>query len=110
MPRPDGQPTLHRFATYTGARTTRLAVDDERVHWSLRARTGQRLEISAERRRGGLLHAPVRTQMHRRVEETLDARIHLTLTDPAGQVLLEDCGEVAGLEVHGDIDGLLAMS
>ncbi|MEO9139598.1 MAG: tocopherol cyclase family protein [Jatrophihabitans sp.] len=110
MPGPDGNPTLHRFATYTGARTTKLTVDDERVHWSLRAKTGATLEISAERRRGGLLHAPVRTQMHRRVEETLDARIHLTLTDPAGKVLLADSGEVAGLEVHGDIDSLLAMT
>jgi hypothetical protein len=110
MPGPDGRPTLHRFATYTGARTTHLAVDEERVHWSLRARTGATLQISAERRRGGLLHAPVRTQMHRRVQETLDARIHLTLTDGGGQILLEDSGEVAGLEVHGDIDGLLAMT
>ena len=56
------------------------------------------------------MHAPELTQMHRRVEETLDARIHLRLTDRTGQILLEDCGEVAGLEVHGDIDGLLAMS
>jgi hypothetical protein len=24
MPGPDGRPTLHRFATYTGARTTQL--------------------------------------------------------------------------------------
>jgi tocopherol cyclase len=110
LPGPDGRPTLHRFATYTGARTTRLTVDDEQVHWSLRAKTGEKLEISAERRRGGLLHAPVLTQMHRRVEETLDARINLTLTDRAGQILLEDTGEVAGLEVHGDIDGLLAMT
>ena len=62
------------------------------------------------RGRGGLMHAPELTQMHRRVEETLDARIHLRLTDRAGQILLEDCGEVAGLEVHGDIDGLLAMT
>jgi len=80
------------------------------VRWSLRAKTGATLEISAERRRGGLLHAPEPTQMHRRVEETLDARIHLRLADRAGQILLEDCGEVAGLEVHGDIDGLLAMT
>jgi len=65
MPGADGRPTLHRFATYTGARTTQLAVDDERVHWSLRAKTGETLEISAERGRGGLLHAPGRTQFDR---------------------------------------------
>ncbi|HEX7537125.1 MAG TPA: tocopherol cyclase family protein [Dermatophilaceae bacterium] len=110
MPGPDGRPQLHRFATYTGAHTTTLTVDDDHVHWSLRSKAGVRLDLSAERRRGGLLHAPVRTQMHRRVEETLDARIHLRLTDRDGRVILDDCGEVAGLEVHGHIDELLAMA
>ncbi len=109
MPGPDGRPVLHRFATYTGAKTTRLAVDDDFVHWSLRSRRGWTLDIKAERRRGGLLHAPIRTQMHQRVEETLDAVIHLTLTDHDGRTVLADSGQVAGLEVHGDIEGLLAM-
>lgn len=110
MPGPDGQPVLHRFATYTGGRTTALTVDDDHVRWSLRSKAGLTLDITAERRRGGLLHAPVRTQMHRRVEETLDARIHVRLTDRDGRLILSDCGQVAGLEVHGDIDGLLAMT
>ena len=109
MAGPDGRPVLHRFATYTGARTETLTVDDDLVRWSLRSKAGLRLDITAERRRGGLLHAPMRSQMHRRVEETLDARIHVTLTDSDGRIVLADTGEVAGLEVHGDIDGLLAM-
>jgi hypothetical protein len=99
---------LHRFATYTGARTTRLDIDDLHVTWTLRSRAGDVLELRAERRRGGLLHAPVRTEMHRRVEETLDARVHVRLADAAGRVLLEDTGHCAGLEVHGDLDRLLA--
>jgi tocopherol cyclase len=110
MPGPDGRPALHRFATYTGARTRTLTVDDDQVRWSLRSRAGLTLEITAERRRGGLLHEPARTQMHRRVEETLDARIHVSLTDRDGRTILADCGEVGGLEVHGDIDELLAMA
>lgn len=109
MPGPDGTPVLHRFATYTGARITDLAVDDDLVHWSLRSRRGWTLDIRAERRRGGLLHAPVRTQMHQRVEETLDAVLHLTLADGQGRTVFADTGQVAGLEVHGDVDGLLAM-
>ena len=50
----------------------------------MRAKTGESLENKAERRRGGLLHAPIRTQMHSRVEETLDARLPPTLTAVAG--------------------------
>ena len=102
--------TLHRFATYTAARTTALAIDDEHVTWTLRSRGGAVLALRAERQRGGLLHAPIRTEMHRRVEETLDARVHVRLSGPDGQVLLDDVGECAGLEVHGDLDRLLATS
>jgi hypothetical protein len=101
---------LHRFATYTGARTSALAIDDEHVTWSLRSRDGAVLTLRAERQRGGLLHAPVRTQMHRRVEETLDARVLVRLRTRDGRVLLDDVGECAGLEVHGDLDRLLATS
>ncbi len=100
--------TLHRFATYTRARTTALRIDDEHVTWSLRSRRGDVLDLRAERQRGGLLHAPIRTEMHRRVEETLDARVHVRLTTRDGRVLLDDTGECAGLEVHGDLDRLLA--
>ena len=99
---------LHRFATYTGAVTTRLEVDDDAVRWHLRSKQGSVLELTADRPRGGLLHAPVRTEMHRRVEETLDATIHLRLLDPGGRVLLDDVGTCGGLEVHGDLPRLLA--
>ena len=99
---------LHRFATYTGARTTRLEVDDDEVRWHLRSKQGSVLELTADRPRGGLLHAPVRTEMHRRVEETLDATIRVRLLDRSGRVLLDDVGTAGGLEVHGDLDTLVA--
>jgi hypothetical protein len=99
---------LHRFATYTGARTTRLEIEDDEVRWQLRSKQGAVLEITADRPRGGLLHAPVRTEMHRRVEETLDATVHVRLLDPDGRVRLDDVGTCGGLEVHGDLERLLA--
>lgn len=101
---------LHRFATYTGARTTSLEIDEAAVRWSLRSRRGATLDLVAERQRGGLLHAPIRTQMHRRVEETLDARVRLRLAGPDGRVILESTGHCAGLEVHGELERLLAAS
>jgi hypothetical protein len=94
--------TLHRFATYTGARSVRLAITDTEVAWELES-ADLRLTLTAERRRGGLLHAPVRTEMHKRVEETLDSRVHVRLVERrTGTVRFEDTGECAGLEVHGD--------
>lgn len=98
---------LQVFATYNGTKTQRLAVDDEHVYLDVRRRDGWQLSLRAERVDGALLHAPIRTEMHRRVEETLDARIHVTLIDPSGRTVLSDTGDVAGLEVHGEVDRLI---
>lgn len=67
------------------------------------------LELEAERIRGGLLHAPVRTRMHERVEETLDARIRVRWFDASGRVRIDSVGTSGGLEVHGDLNRLLAI-
>lgn len=99
---------LHRWTTYNRSRERRLEIDDSHVRWSLEGPDGV-LELEAERVRGGLLHAPLRTAMHQRVEETLDARIHLRHTSPEGRVLLEGTAQCAGLEVFGDTDRLLAL-
>lgn len=99
---------LHRWTTYNRSRERRLEIDDTHVRWSLTGPDGV-LELAAERVRGGLLHAPLRTAMHRRVEETLDARVHIRHLAPDGAVLLEGTGECAGLEVFGDTDRLLAL-
>ncbi|MDQ1250103.1 MAG: tocopherol cyclase [Actinomycetota bacterium] len=103
---------LHRFATYTGARSADLRVDDDHVTWTLRTRgpgAHWQLDLRAARVTGGLLHAPIRTQMHKRVEETLDSTVEVRLSR-GGRVVFEDIGDAAGLEVHGDTDRLLATS
>jgi len=99
---------LHKWTTYNRSRERALAIDDDAVTWALEGPDGL-LELRAERVRGGLLHAPLRTAMHQRVEETLDARIHVRHTAPDGTVLLEGVGECAGLEVFGDTERLLAL-
>jgi hypothetical protein len=99
---------LHKFATYTGAKTRRFEIDDDEVRWSMTSRSGLHLALTADRVVGGLLHAPIRTEMHRRVEETLDATIRARLTTAKGAVIFDEVGDCAGLEVHGDLDALLA--
>jgi len=47
--------------------------------------------------------------MHERVEETLDAVIDVRLTDVDGRVLLDTTATTCGLEVHGDLERLLAV-
>ena len=99
---------LHSWATYNGSKERSLEIDDSHVRWSLEGPSGL-LELSAERVGGGLLHAPIRTRMHERVEETLDATLGVRLTDPSGQIVLDTIATSAGLEVHGDLERLLAV-
>jgi tocopherol cyclase len=101
---------LHRFTTYTRARTETLVVDDEHVTWSLVGGRGARLELRATvgGRTTGLLHAPVRTEMHQRVAETLDGTVDVRLSDGTGSTVFEGSGRCAGVEVHGAIERLVA--
>ena len=103
---------LHRFTSYTRARTVDLAVTDEAVRWALLSRGGDRLDLRATigGRTTGLLHSPVRTEMHQRVAETLDGTLEVRLSDASGRVRFEGVGQCAGVEVHGAIDELLATS
>ena len=99
---------LHTWATYNGSRESRLEITETHVRWAMEGPSGT-LSLEAERKRGGLLHAPIRTRMHERVEETLDAQVHVRLVDPQGHRVLDTVASSAGLEVHGDLTRLLAV-
>ena len=99
---------LHRFATYSGARTEKLETTDGHVDWVLRGRE-ELLEIHAPRARGGLLLAPNRREMGTRVGETMLATVELRLT-VGGVTRFEGTGRNAGLEVHGDLGRLSVLS
>ena len=99
---------LFRWTTYNGTQETLLRIDDDAISWRLTGPDGD-LELDAQRVRGGLLRAPVRTAMHERVEETLDATVRIRHVAPDGRVLLEGIGSCAGLEVYGEIDRLVGL-
>jgi tocopherol cyclase len=103
---------LYKFTTYSGARLERFNITDHTVYITYRDRV-HRLEIIAERAEGTLLHAPVRTEMHRRVNETLQATVDIHLTARVGHsvhTVYRGTGRNAGLEVHGDIDRLMGYT
>lgn len=99
---------LYRWTTYAGGKERILSITDDHILWQLESPDGV-LEVSADRVGGGLLHAPVRTEMHQRVDETLQATINIRHTDNAGRVLLEGTGTVGAMEVHGDLKRLLEI-
>jgi hypothetical protein len=98
---------LHSWTTYNGSQEEKLTIDDSHIAWRVAGPAGE-LELKAERKRGGLLHAPLREAMHQRVEETLDGVIEVRHTKN-NQVLLESTATTCGMEVFGDIERLLKI-
>lgn len=98
---------LYRFANYTNATTDKLTVTDDHVDWAVRD-SKFRLEMRAVRTEGSLLHAPVRTEMHKRVNETMQSSVEVCLSSLADKrVIFQGTGRNAGLEVYGNLETLL---
>ncbi len=98
---------LYSWTTYNKSKEELLTIDDSHISWKVSGPSGE-LELKAERKRGGLLHAPLREAMHQRVEETLDGVVEVKHTKD-GQVLLQSTATTSGMEVFGDIERLLRI-
>ncbi|MBP9827025.1 hypothetical protein KBC99_00930 [Candidatus Saccharibacteria bacterium] len=99
--------TLYRFTTYNGARIEHLSVDEKSISLTI-ATKKYALEISAERAAGIDLPAPKLGDMSAKVNESLRARIHVSLVNRQSQrEIFSGTGRNAGLEFVGDIDQLL---
>ena len=98
---------LYSWTTYNKSKEERLTIDDSHISWKVSGPSGE-LELKAERKRGGLLHAPLREAMHQRVEETLDGVVEVKHTKD-GKVLLQSTATTSGMEVFGDIERLLKI-
>lgn len=99
---------IHRFATYNSSKVEKISLDDKEVNLVVRNRD-YRLTIRASRTEGGLLQAPTKITMGRRIMETLNAKISIKLKKLAGEVIYEGTGGNAGLETVGDMDQLIDM-
>jgi tocopherol cyclase len=100
---------LYRMTTYTGAQVERLDITDDKVFYTLRDRR-YRLAMISERRSGGLLKAPIRTEMHKRVDETMQSTIDVRFSELDGTLIYEGQGRNAALEVHGKLDDLVNLA
>jgi tocopherol cyclase len=103
---------LYRFATYTGAKTEHLDIDNGRVHWILSDRRFA-LEILAQRSGIlGNLAGPSTSGMSRTIAESLRTQTHVALYQQNGRrrtCIYEGVSGSGGLEVYGDIPRLLHM-
>lgn len=102
---------LYRFATYTGAKTTRLEVNDQLIHWIVEDKRYV-LEMYTELGPTTYLRAPTLNGMDRQISESLDSVIQLRLSrkiKTGKTVIFQGTGLHAGFEKEGNISKLLQM-
>jgi hypothetical protein len=98
--------TIHRFGTYTNARlrvetsgsdTLKIAISDKKYTY----------HIKTYRNNSGILKAPVKGSMDRRISESVDAKLNLVVTNENGVEIFQDSTSIAGLEMVGNIELLI---
>jgi len=100
---------LYKFTTYSGAKVTGLDVTDNNVMIRLENKK-YRLEIDADRSEGIELPAPKLGDMTAKVNESLHSSINVTLLRKTGsdtKLIYSGTGKNAGLELVGDVEGLI---
>lgn len=100
---------LYRFATYNGAKVDKLQVNETTVTWVTYTTTHE-IIITAHRANGARLMSPEKDDMHKRVEETMQAVVHVQLNrleNGRKFRIFDGEGHNAGLEVVGNLEMLL---
>jgi tocopherol cyclase len=99
--------TLYRFATYTKSSLVELEISDAEVGWIMQDDI-HRLEIHATRAEAGFLKGPTTLEMGKRIPETMNAQVTVSLFKRNGDKVYEGTGRHAGMEVFQS-ERLLAM-
>ncbi|MFK7770485.1 MAG: tocopherol cyclase family protein [Saprospiraceae bacterium] len=98
---------LIEFTTYNFTRLRKSFADEKKVELVLENRK-HRLEIFAHREAATSLASPILGFMDGRIEESMTAKIEVKLFDKKNKnVLLQDTGRNAGLEVAGKVSEIL---
>lgn len=95
---------LYRFTTYNFTRLKKSYADQDIVEVHME-NPSYRLEILAHREEATELASPISGFMDGRIEESMNARLEVTLTEKkSGTIIFQDTGRNAGLEVAGNIE------
>ena len=97
--------TICRFATYTHAKLQIEKLESDTVYVTIKDRKNT-YAIKAFRNSAGILKAPVKGSMDRRIPESIDAKLQLTIWDKNDNIIFCDSTSIAGLEMVGDLKTL----
>ncbi|MFK8046448.1 MAG: tocopherol cyclase family protein [Crocinitomicaceae bacterium] len=98
---------IYRFATYTNSE---LAVEMlNKNQLKIEIRSGEEtILVKATSKRTGELKAPSNGAMNRRIAESIDASIHISLLNKFDTEIYSDSSSITGLEMVGDINYMIS--
>ncbi len=96
---------IHHFATYRPTKLELEVADSNALKIKIINRDHTFL-LDVKSNTTGLLKAPVAGAMDRRIPESIDASIGITMLDKNGEILHKDSTNIAGLEMVGDFESL----
>lgn len=103
------QDKIYHFATYRSTKLKLEIISENELLINITNRK-HKFILNVISNNTGLLKAPVEGSMDRRIPESIDATIKITMLDKKGNVILKDSTNIAGLEMVGDyyeLQGLL---
>lgn len=93
---------IHRFGTYTHAKINFESSNSDTIKITITDKAYS-YHIEAFHSKSGVLKAPVNGLMDRRISESIDAKLRLTVFDKNENIIFNDSTSIAGLETVGDI-------
>lgn len=90
--------TFYPFSTYNKSEITLLQLTGEKLTIGFRNKN-HTLKVVASLKKSGILLSPKSGEMSRRIKESLDSALEVSLTDSNGKEIYHDKAERAGLEV-----------
>ncbi len=91
------------FATYTGAKISKLEKSDNRINIAIHT-SRLKIFVNGHSKNSGELKAPLAGEMSRMIHESIDAELQIVVENQTGESVFSGTGRNAGLELVGDIN------
>ncbi len=99
---------IHHFATYRNSELQLKIEASNQIIVTIKNRKNTFI-IEAMSNQTGMLKAPVAGVMDRRIPESIDARVKITMLNKDGSPIFTDSTNIAGLEMVGDYNNLKGL-
>ena len=94
-----------RFGTYSKAKFKVSKMQEDSLSLKIYLKN-EIIEINTNKRNSGLLKAPVMGSMDRRISESIDAKLSITITNDEHNSKFKDVSSITGLETVGEKEDL----